>query len=171
MKILIKSHLIARDIFSRIFKIYEPFLSLQETHIEIGLEDPIHRKSPFTQQSRGCSLRGDFIHFPYQFFTNWNETKSIYGNPSKLFVHEWAKLRYGIFDEFGFAGDKLYPNFFTVNGQIFPTGSSDLAIKGDWLKENQICDPSMDVDCHFLPNENNDQVTCSLGKKRSDKEL
>jgi hypothetical protein len=31
-------------------------------------------------------------------------TSETWGNPAKLFVHEWAKLRYGVFDEFGFSG-------------------------------------------------------------------
>ena len=29
----------------------------------------------------------------------------------KLFVHEWAKLRYGVFDEHGYPGDSQYPMF------------------------------------------------------------
>ena len=30
----------------------------------------------------------------------------------KLFVHEWAKLRYGVFDEHGYPGDRQFPMFF-----------------------------------------------------------
>ena len=106
------------------------------------MDHPVHRKSPFTQQSRGCGLPGDFITIPYQFFTNWNQTLEVYGDPAKVFVHEWAKFRYGIFDEFGFSGDDLYPNYYKVDGQMVPTGSSDLLIKGAWLKQGVPCDPS-----------------------------
>ena len=106
------------------------------------MDHPVHRKSPFTQQSRGCGLPGDFITIPYQFFTNWNQTLEVYGDPAKVFVHEWAKFRYGIFDEFGFSGDDLYPNYYKVDGQMVPTGSSDLLIKGAWLKQGIPCDPS-----------------------------
>ena len=66
----------------------------------------------------------------------------VYGDPAKVFVHEWAKFRYGIFDEFGFSGDDLYPNYYKVDGQMVPTGSSDLLIKGAWLKQGVPCDPS-----------------------------
>jgi hypothetical protein len=36
-------------------------------------------------------------------------------------VHEWAKLRWGVFEEHGYPGDELFPMFFlksiwTVNG-------------------------------------------------------
>ncbi len=134
--------------------------------VHIGSDHPLHRQSPFTQQSRGCGLAGDFISMPYQFFTNWNQTEAVYGNPARIFVHEWAKFRYGIFDEFGYAGDKIYPNFYKVNDQILPTGSSDVALKGAWYKNenNDLCDPSLEANCHFVPDLNaNGQITCSLG--------
>ena len=30
----------------------------------------------------------------------------------KAFVHEFAKLRYGVFEEFGYPGDSQYPMFY-----------------------------------------------------------
>lgn len=131
----------------------------------MGLEHPVYRRSPFTQQSRGCGEPGDFIALPHQFLTAWNKTWETWGDPAKLFVHEWAKLRYGIFDEFGFAGDSLYPNYFKVDGHVVPTGSSDVLIKGSWMKldDQEPCDPTVAKDCHFVPTGSNDQATCSLG--------
>jgi hypothetical protein len=41
---------------------------------------------------------------PAKFLVEWNRTVETWGSPAKMFVHEWAKLRYGIFDEFGFPG-------------------------------------------------------------------
>ena len=32
--------------------------------------------------------------------------------PGNLFAHEWAKLRYGVFEEYGFPGDENYPCFY-----------------------------------------------------------
>ena len=48
---------------------------------------------------------------PAKFLVEWNKTVETWGSPAKMFVHEWAKLRYGIFDEFGFPGKsaKLVP--------------------------------------------------------------
>ena len=70
------------------------------------------------------------MNLPYPFVTHLNYSMLEFGHPAKLFVEEWAKLRYGIFDEHGFIGDSLYPNFFHYDGQIFPTGTSDVTLGG-----------------------------------------
>ena len=89
---------------------------------------PIHGETPFTQQSRGCGEPGDFISFPFQFLTKLDNSSS-----AKLMASEWAKLRYGIFDEFGFARDRFYPNFFIHKGKSLPTAASNLPLKGEWV--------------------------------------
>jgi len=43
---------------------------------------------------------------------------------AKLLVHEWAHYRYGVFNEFGFGGDPLYPAFYSVPGSGSGSGSS-----------------------------------------------
>lgn len=127
-------------------------------------EHPVHRKSPYTQQSKGCGHTGDFMAIPFHFLTSWNHTWEAWGDPSKVFVHEWAKLRYGIFDEHGYADDPLYPNYYKVNGQVVPTGTSNVPISGAWMSQDgqEGCDPTMSG-CHFVPSSNNQQATCSLG--------
>ena len=146
-------------------ELHQFWFSLQDTDIHVGSDHPVHRRSPFTQQSRGCGLKGDHISFPYHFFTNWNVSTEIFGDPAKVFAHEWSKYRYGIFDEFGYENDKLFPHFYKVNGEILPTGSSDTRIKGSWRKElSQACDPSIDQKCYFVADINdNNGATCSLG--------
>ena len=37
---------------------------------------------------------------------------SAYGNWGKVIVHEWAKLRWGVFEEHGYPGDHQFPMFF-----------------------------------------------------------
>ena len=37
---------------------------------------------------------------------------SAYGNWGKVIVHEWAKLRWGVFEEHGYPGDSQFPMFF-----------------------------------------------------------
>ena len=37
---------------------------------------------------------------------------SAYGNWGKVIVHEWAKLRWGVFEEHGYPGDPQFPMFF-----------------------------------------------------------
>ena len=137
----------------------------READIKVTLDHPIYKAAPHTQQSRQCGMRGDFINLPYSFLNSWNETKEIWGEPAKMFVHEWMKLRYGIFDEFGFTGDSMYPNYFHHNGQILPTGTSNLPLKGLWLNSNGEtgCHPGIDRDCFYHLQGRNDGITCSLG--------
>ena len=125
---------------------------------------PIHGIRPFTQQSRGCGEPGDFVGLPYDFLTTWNNTWEKFGDPAKLFVREWAKLRYGIFDELGYAGDLMYPNYFKYNGKLVPTSSTDGMLEGEWMNErHRRCDPQFDDNCHFMLTGSNDKITCSLG--------
>ena len=137
---------------------------------------PIHDERPFTQQSRGCGQSGDFISLPFQFLlaaaksAKWdNETL---GSPSavsaaRAFVHEWAKLRYGIFDEFGYGRDLFYPSHFFYRGRILPTGSTNRPLRGSWVNPSGTeCEPVKD-DCTFRPAGDNSGVTCSLGYAHS----
>ena len=55
--------------------------------------DPVHRDSPFTRQSRGCGRPGHFVSLPKTFLTRLNQTWATWGDPAKVFVNEWAKLR------------------------------------------------------------------------------
>ena len=51
------------------------------------------------QVSRGTVPRSIFRRFSTFF-------------PGNIFVHEWAKLRYGVFEEHGYPGDPLYPMYY-----------------------------------------------------------
>lgn len=127
--------------------------------IILGSQHPVHGDRPFTQQSKGCGRPGDFIYLPHTYLTNQNITRT----KANLFVHQWAKFRYGIFDEEGFSGDKLYPSYYKRDGQIMPTGSSNVPLKGTWMRENDECDPASEEHCFFVADTSNKDVTCSLG--------
>ena len=134
-----------------------------------GSPDPVRRFSPFTVQSGGCGQRGDFVSLPKSFLTRSNQTWATWGDPAKVLVAEWAKLRYGVFDEFGFPGDPVYPAHFTVGGSIVPTGSSDGPVAGSWrsaLDSSEGCEPtSTSKNCFFQPSDSasNARLECSLG--------
>ncbi|CAG2174814.1 unnamed protein product, partial [Oppiella nova] len=38
------------------------------------------------------------------------------GNGAKQLIHEWAHYRYGVFNEFGFKSDPLYPAYYSIAG-------------------------------------------------------
>ena len=60
---------------------------------------------------------------------------------------------------FLFPGDPLYPNFFKINDEIVPTGSSNVPIDGTWVKRSNLsedCDPELQgledgEECFFKP--------------------
>lgn len=145
----------------------------------ISDQHSIYGETPFTQQSRGCGQRGDYISIPFQFLTNWNSTWEAFGDPSKIFVNEWAKLRYGIFDQHGYPNDPVYPNHFIMeNNKLVPTGTSNIPLVGSWRNVNgSNCNPALylikedgrkydatENFCYFVPsNSRNEGVSCSLG--------
>ena len=139
----------------------------RSTDVIVTNIDPVHGDNPFTQQTSGCGQPGDKISLPYSFVTAWNQSWAEFGDPSKLFVKEWAKLRYGIFDEHGYIHDPMYPNFYYANGQVMPTGSIDVPLGGIWINMmtgHTGCDPKTEPNCLFYPHDKlMHQVTCSLG--------
>uniref|UniRef100_A0A8C0G7Q0 Calcium-activated chloride channel N-terminal domain-containing protein n=1 Tax=Chelonoidis abingdonii TaxID=106734 RepID=A0A8C0G7Q0_CHEAB len=55
---------------------------------------------PYTLQYGRCGEKGRYIHFTPDFLLNDN-LYNIYGSQgTKVFVHEWAHLRWGVFDDY-----------------------------------------------------------------------
>ena len=50
--------------------------------------------------------------------------------PGRRLLREWAKLRYGVFDEVGYYQDGLYPSFYNDSGATTPTGCTDAPVHG-----------------------------------------
>ncbi|XP_064311520.1 calcium-activated chloride channel regulator 1-like [Phalacrocorax carbo] len=54
---------------------------------------------PYTLQYGGCKEKGRYIHFTPNFLLNDNLTE-VYGEKGRVFVHEWAHYRWGVFNEY-----------------------------------------------------------------------
>ncbi|NXN63654.1 CLCA1 regulator, partial [Himantopus himantopus] len=54
---------------------------------------------PHTLQYKGCKEKGQYIHFTPNFLLNDHLVK-VYGERDRVFVHEWAHFRWGVFDEY-----------------------------------------------------------------------
>ena len=65
-------------------------------------------EQPWTLQHAGCGQPGRNIELPWQ-FVNKNNTME---EKSSALTKEWIKLKFGVFEEEGFAGDNLYPSSF-----------------------------------------------------------
>uniref|UniRef100_T1JCB1 VWFA domain-containing protein n=1 Tax=Strigamia maritima TaxID=126957 RepID=T1JCB1_STRMM len=90
----------------------DAYYGYHEAHVRIENPSSIHGNTPYTQQPGGCGRQGDFIHLTPDFLMNKNKSESDYGRSDKVFVHEWAHFRYGVFDEYGYPGDAVYPQMY-----------------------------------------------------------
>ncbi|XP_034355270.1 calcium-activated chloride channel regulator 2 isoform X1 [Arvicanthis niloticus] len=107
--------------------------SYDKANVIVTEQNGVSGDDPYTLQHRGCGKEGKYIHFTPNFLLN-DELAAGYGSRGRVFVHEWAHLRWGVFDEY----NKDKP--FYVNGQneIQVTRcSSD--IKGIFVCEKGLC--------------------------------
>ncbi|XP_078418023.1 LOW QUALITY PROTEIN: calcium-activated chloride channel regulator 1-like [Cetorhinus maximus] len=111
---------------------------------------------PYTLQYGRCGEKGRYIHFTSNFMLN-DSLIPVYGPRGKVFVHEWAHLRWGVFDEY----NELVP-FYLSDNEIKTTRCSK-GIKGKTaLCTGGSCSPcSIDSstglpnsDCMFFPDKN-----------------
>ncbi|NWX81957.1 CLCA2 regulator, partial [Nothoprocta pentlandii] len=92
-----------------------------------------HGDDPYTLQPGACGQTGKYIHFTPNFLANDN-LMDIYGSRGRLFVHEWAHLRWGVFDEY----DSERPFYVTARNQVKVTRcSSD--VTGIYVCEKNSC--------------------------------
>lgn len=70
--------------------------------------------NPMTIQFEGCERQGLQVELSTKFMTDPSlQTR----DRSKILLKNWAKYRYGVFDEHGFVGDRLYPLYWTSPGE------------------------------------------------------
>uniref|UniRef100_A0A8C5WLW8 Calcium-activated chloride channel N-terminal domain-containing protein n=1 Tax=Leptobrachium leishanense TaxID=445787 RepID=A0A8C5WLW8_9ANUR len=60
---------------------------------------------PYTLQYGQCGEQGRYIHLTPRFLLD-KKLKSVYGPRGRVFVHEWAHFRWGVYDEYN--SDKPY---------------------------------------------------------------
>ncbi|XP_063282255.1 calcium-activated chloride channel regulator 1-like [Pelobates fuscus] len=67
---------------------------------DVIIADPfLQGDDPYTLQYGGCGEKGKYIHLTPNFLLN-DRLLRIYGPRGRIFVHEWAHLRWGVFDEY-----------------------------------------------------------------------
>ncbi|CAL4069388.1 unnamed protein product [Meganyctiphanes norvegica] len=82
-----------------------------DAHIQVAGSHPVFGSKPWTQQSQGCGRPGDFIQFGAELLKG-SSNDTVYTHAAKLLVAEWARFRWGVFDERGHDKDLLYPMTF-----------------------------------------------------------
>ncbi|XP_076831823.1 calcium-activated chloride channel regulator 4A-like isoform X2 [Brachyhypopomus gauderio] len=124
----------------------------KKARIIIDDPNPLYGDDPYTKQIMGCGEEGNYIHFTPNFLL-YNSFVGVYGPKGRVFVHEWAHLRWGVFDEY----NTITP-FYNDNG-IQPTRCSS-EITGQWYELNDGVTRSCHIDaetglptkeCKFFP--------------------
>ncbi|OCT85209.1 hypothetical protein XELAEV_18023373mg [Xenopus laevis] len=110
---------------------------------------------PYTLQYGGCGEPGKYIHMTPDFLLKDNLISS-YGPRGRVFVHEWAHLRWGVFDEYNYEK----PFYIASNKKVEATRCSTDII-GTYIKQFQgkACNfnPQTGLyedDCVFVPERN-----------------
>uniref|UniRef100_A0A8C5WMC8 VWFA domain-containing protein n=1 Tax=Leptobrachium leishanense TaxID=445787 RepID=A0A8C5WMC8_9ANUR len=101
---------------------------------------------PYTLQYEGCGKEGKYIHFTPDFLTD-DSLLPIYGPQGKVFVHEWAHLRWGVFDEYNYEE----PFYVSVENQIKATRCSS-EVSGMYVCKERSC---TDGECMIDPQTGN----------------
>uniref|UniRef100_A0A8C2D052 Chloride channel accessory 1 n=1 Tax=Cyprinus carpio TaxID=7962 RepID=A0A8C2D052_CYPCA len=136
--------------------------SFEKAHIKIDNANSANNTEPYTKQYGECGAEGEYIHFTPEYLLN-DTFIQLYGSRGRVFVHEWAHLRWGVYDEYS----KEKPFYFS-NGRIEATRCSK-NIEGQFYEVTaggslQPCriDPQTslpDDGCTFFPDRN--QITNS----------
>lgn len=92
--------------------------------IRIGPPNPKYSNTPYTFQPGGCGEFGRYIHFTPDFLINYQDISIPSGRVardvkckncdglSKILLHEWIHLRYGVFNEYGMTNNPQFPMFY-----------------------------------------------------------
>ncbi|XP_074656971.1 calcium-activated chloride channel regulator 4-like [Tubulanus polymorphus] len=116
---------------------------------------------PYTKTFRGCGKPGKLINIPPDFFLNPALYVKTLGPQAKVLVHEWAHLRWGLFDEYG--DEPNYEFYFSNLRETQEATRCTSQIKGEIIKcllpdiKCSICrnvDPitgTYDTGCKFYP--------------------
>ncbi|CAM5162076.1 unnamed protein product [Natator depressus] len=92
-----------------------------------------HGDEPYTLQYGECGSMGKYIHFTPNFLVN-DYLIDVYGSRGRVFVHEWAHLRWGVFDEY----NNEKPFYITGQNQVKVTRcAADLT--GIYVCEKKSC--------------------------------
>ncbi|XP_067220899.1 calcium-activated chloride channel regulator 1-like [Chanodichthys erythropterus] len=132
--------------------------SYEKANIRIDNAHPAYGDEPYTLQYGECGDEGQFIHFTPNFLRDDTHIKT-YGSRGKVLVHEWAHLRWGVYDEYS----ETNP-FYHSNGRIKATSCSK-NIEGQFYEESlRPCqtDPQTLLptkECKFFPNKYQNTVS------------
>ncbi|XP_070571144.1 calcium-activated chloride channel regulator 4A-like [Ptychodera flava] len=130
--------------------------------------NPEYGDNPYTRQTRGCGEPGDFVHFTERWVTDEQYSWYYWGDPGKVTVHEWAHLRWGVFNEYPEDDDQHF--YYDQNGRVEPTRCSESIVGESRDIHNNYVRCNTDPDsgvmpepgCRFFPDLKGNDAPASL---------
>jgi len=147
----------------------------EDAEFVVNSANPAYGHNPYTVQNGECGDSGDFTHLTPWFVNNHDgNATDVFGRTEKILVHEWAKLRWGVFEEYGYPGDEKFPMFY-YKSTWGPNGQQDV-MKPNFCTSIEVSGSSIDVStggdctndpstglpnekCYFIPNPENQVVS------------
>nr|XP_045614382.1 calcium-activated chloride channel regulator 4A-like [Procambarus clarkii] len=121
-------------------------LGWTDAHWRVGPSHPLFLDNPWTQQPRGCGEPGDFTYLSENFLSSNSDSVS----QGKLLIHEWAKFRWGVFEEYGHLHDPIFPSAYRAQTSSFaPNYCSNNEVSGSF--SDQCVQNGKEEDCNFTP--------------------
>ncbi|XP_042861518.1 calcium-activated chloride channel regulator 1-like [Penaeus japonicus] len=149
--------------------------NFEDSEIRVDVRNVVYGNQPYTDQPGGCGIPGRYIHLTPEYLTDDVEA-GWWGPRNKTLVHEWAKLRWGVFDEIGYPHDPTFPLFYwdtqiTVDGieeVVIPNYCSNQRLSGelkDIVSKGQCTTTNgfPDENCRFLPDEDQEATSSLMG--------
>ncbi|XP_072129462.1 calcium-activated chloride channel regulator 1-like isoform X2 [Mobula birostris] len=93
--------------------------SYEKANVIIAEPNPLYGDTPYTLQYGGCGEKGHYIHLTPNFLLS-DSLVQVYGKRERTFVHEWAHLQWGVFNEY----DDKMPFYRSSDGNIEATRCS-----------------------------------------------
>ncbi|XP_037784831.1 calcium-activated chloride channel regulator 3A-1-like [Penaeus monodon] len=144
--------------------------NFDESDIRVDVGTGVYGNQPHTEQPGGCGDPGLYIHLTPEYLVN-DKVSSVWGPRSKVLVHEWAKLRWGVFDEVGYPDDEMYPLFYASHSIV--EGNVEVTIHPNHCANEELSGKLRDItgsacsyvndlpdkNCRFVPDDDQDAVS------------
>ncbi|XP_050712037.1 calcium-activated chloride channel regulator 1-like isoform X2 [Eriocheir sinensis] len=121
--------------------------------------NPIYGDQPFTVQPGGCGEPGLYLHLTPRYLGD-GDVACRWGDKGKALMREWARLRWGVFEEHGYKSDPVFPAYYwhaagvQDEPRLVPNHCTDEPVLGKFVKSNTSKECQMtkeDEECHFEP--------------------
>ncbi|XP_071114503.1 calcium-activated chloride channel regulator 1-like [Haliotis cracherodii] len=146
-------------------------MTFTDADVRVDSPHPEKGNTPYTFQPGQCGVPGRYILLTSDFVLDKDNDRDInYGDAGRVLVHEFAHLRFGVFDEYGIRQSSQHPVYYVDDTDLSlrPTACST-DIKGDFINavKDSACEPidSKEVvnkDCYFLPSAYDNKATSSV---------